>query len=142
PDPRSPDSADSPTPDQPKEEASPGKDQITSFEAERIYLDADGFRTLFEGKTVHLRRNGEHYGSEYYKTGDRSLWIARDQPCQPGYWYYVSERFCFQYEVGGPYCWSVFRQGEQFYAESFDGFELEIYAVDEQPLSCSPELLS
>ncbi|MEM9725098.1 MAG: hypothetical protein AAF909_06530 [Pseudomonadota bacterium] len=141
---------DDPTPTPPPDVAAPEAvapkveplEPIAPTDAERIYLDAAGFRALFEGKTVHLSSEGRHYGSEYYKSGDRSVWVATDQPCRPGVWYYETPNICFQYDDDGPHCWRVFQRGEGLFAESTDGFVLDIYAVDEKPISCAPELLS
>lgn len=116
-------------------------DEATERE-QRVYLEPDAFRALFEGKTIHVTRNGEHYGSEYYKPGDRTVWIADQGPCRPGVWYYEAPQFCFRYGDDGPHCWTVFRRGDAFYAESTFGVELKINAVEERPLSCDPELLS
>ena len=120
----------------------PKADERAVGEQERIYLDPDGFRALFEGKTIHLSAQGRYFGSEYYKKGDRSVWVQVGRPCMPGVWYYEEPHFCFRYEETGTHCWTVFKRGEKFYAVSVDGFELRIDAVDEKPLSCAPELLS
>lgn len=109
---------------------------------EKVYLDADGFRALFEGKTIHLSANGRYFGSEYYKKGDRSVWVQIGRPCMPGVWYYDKPHICFRYDETGTHCWTVFRRGDTFFATSVEGFELRIDAVDEKPLSCAPELLS
>ena len=109
---------------------------------EKVYLDADGFRALFEGKTIHLSADGRYFGSEYYKKGDRSVWVQIGRPCMPGVWYYDKPYICFRYDATGTHCWTVFRRGENFFATSVEGFELRIDAVDEKPLSCAPELLS
>lgn len=111
-------------------------------ESGRTYLDAEGFRLLFEGKTVHLSADGRHYGSEYYTPGDQSIWIAAGSPCRKGDWYYQAEQICFVYQQDGPYCWRVFRQNGTFFAESTDGFVLEIYKIEDEPLVCEDELIS
>jgi hypothetical protein len=108
----------------------------------RRYVNADAFRRRYTEKTVHLLLEGQHYGSEYYMPGDRSLWVGEDGPCRPGYWIYQEPQFCFQYEDDGPYCWKVFDYNTVTYAESADGLVLEIYAIDEEPLTCDPALLS
>lgn len=130
------------TPPTPADERPPGPEALKSPEGRRIYLDDDGFRALFEGKTVHLSYNGRYFGSEYYKKGDRSVWVQVTQPCMPGHWYYEKPHFCFQYGDVGPFCWKVFRRGESIFAEALNGFELKVDAVDEKPLTCDPELLS
>lgn len=109
---------------------------------QRVYLDADAFRALFEGKTLHLSADGLHYGSEYYQEGDKAIWIAAGQPCRSGYWYYRQDQICFQYEDDGPFCWRIFKSQDDFFAESTDGFQLRIYAIEDKPLSCQSELLS
>lgn len=126
----------------PRFEAPPALDGSEDPVGDRIYLDAAAFRAAFEGKTVHLSSGGVHYGSEYYLPGDRSVWIAANEPCRPGDWYFDRGRFCFQYAAEGPYCWFVFQRGDRFFAESMDGFELQIYAVEERPLTCDPQLFS
>lgn len=125
-------------------QAAPAADGGTpeAGEGERTYLDAEGFRLLFEGKTVHLSSGGRHYGSEYYKPGDHSIWIAAGSPCRKGDWYYQSEHICFLYQEDGPYCWRVFRRDGRFFAESTDGFELEIYKIENKPLRCEDDLVS
>lgn len=109
---------------------------------ERRFLDANEFRARYENMTVHLLDGDLHYGSEYYMPGDQSIWIAFDGPCQLGDWAYVTPEFCFQYGDSGPHCWTIFDSGGETYAESVDGFLLRIYAVEERPLQCDPELFS
>lgn len=111
-------------------------------DAERRYLDADEFRLRYQNKTVHLTAGERHYGSEYYLPGDRTVWIGDGGPCQKGVWAFVTPQFCFQYEASGPHCWTVFDSGDVTYALSVDGLLLEVYAVDERPLTCDPELFS
>ena len=130
------------TPQPPVEQAAPDKDQIRSYQAARRDLDADAFRRAFEGKTVHLSSGDMHYGSEYYMPGDRSLWIASQGPCRLGSWTYEAGLFCFRYAEDGPYCWRVYESGGTYFAESMEGLVLEIYAVEEKPLQCDPELYS
>ena len=108
----------------------------------KVFLDADAFRALFEGKTIHVFSKGRYFGSEYYPKGDRAIWVPAGRPCIPGVWTYEKPHICFRYEGSGPHCWSVFQRGEKFYALSVDGFELSIDLVEEKPLSCAPELLS
>lgn len=130
------------TPQPPFEEPAPGSDQIRSFQAARHDLTPEEFRQAFEGKTVHLSTGDVHYGSEYYMPGDRSLWIAGDGPCRQGVWSHRSGLFCFRYAEDGPYCWRVFESAGVYYAESLEGLVLRIYAVEEKPLTCDPELFS
>lgn len=108
----------------------------------RRYLTPDEFRVAFENKTVHLQSGPNHYGSEFYLPGDRTVWIGRGQPCKAGVWTYSEPLYCFRYEDPGEHCWRVFESGGAFFAESIDGLLLEVYAVEERPLTCDPELFS
>lgn len=115
---------------------------VVPDELGRRYIDAAEFRRAFENRTVHLSSGSLHYGSEYYLPGDRAIWVVDGGPCRRGEWTYQTPLFCFTYGEDGPHCWRVFESDGVYYAESIDGLLLEIYAVEEQPLSCDPELFS
>lgn len=135
--------ADEPNRTTPTPPQAPASEQRSGeSEGQRAYLDAEGFRLLFEGKTLHLSLRGQHYGSEYYSSGDHSIWIAAGGPCRKGDWYYQRQHICFLYGEDGPYCWRVFKRDGKFFAESTDGFELEVYKIDNEPLRCDEELIS
>lgn len=140
-----------PTPQPPAEPGPPpGVGSSTSPEAQpgfgppeamRRYLDGAEFRSRYENKTIHLMLGLQHFGSEYYLPGDRSVWIGQGGPCQVGEWAYVTPQFCFQYETSGPHCWTVFDVDSTTFAQAVDGgLILRVYAIDEKPLSCDPEL--
>ncbi|MEO1331694.1 MAG: hypothetical protein AAFW46_18775, partial [Pseudomonadota bacterium] len=89
-------------------------------ENERRYFDAEDFRARFENRTVHLALGAQHYGSEQYLPGDRTVWIYRDGRCQNGDWFFGEGQFCFQYDSSDLSCWRVFEAGGGLYAETAD----------------------
>lgn len=105
------------------------------------YLDANEFRRRYENKTVHVLLGDDHYGSEYYMPGDESIYVGVDGACQRGEWSYVTPQFCFQYGSDGPHCWLVFDLEGETYHESIDGLRLRIYATEDTPLTCDPDLI-
>lgn len=129
-------------PEAPVPEVSPEDAPIIIEESAREYMDAEAFRSAFEGRTIHLTWNGAYYGSEQYLPGDRSVWTARGGECQPGFWVYDQQLICFTYATSPTSCWRVFRSSGSVYAESIDGLLLKIVSVTDQPLNCEPDLLS
>lgn len=112
-------------------------------EAERRYLNADDFRARFENRTVHLSLGPDHYGSEQYLSGDRTVWIFRDGRCQNGDWTFGAGLFCFRYDEARESCWRVFDARGATYAETADRtLTLKIYKVEKEPLSCRPDLVT
>lgn len=79
--------------------------------AEQSATTAEEFRSIVEGWTLHFEtESGEHFGSEQYLDGDRTIWLPRGGQCTPGVWAEDDGRICFLYDVGIS-CWRLFSDG-------------------------------
>ncbi len=111
-------------------------------EADRRYLDDDGFRARFEGRTVYLALGPDHYGAEAYYPGDETTWLPRGGRCERGVWTYADQLFCFRYPGRAPSCWRVFDADGALWAETEDRLlTLRIYRIDRVPLPCDADVV-
>lgn len=104
-------------------------------------LGAAEFEAFTEGRTLHFDYAGQHFGSEQFFSGRRSLWRFSTGECASGIWYPQGDQICFVYEGDDlPRCWITERRGGGVSAtladEAAAPFSVDLSHVDQEPLNC------
>ncbi len=82
------------------------------------------FRAYAEGWTLHFERNGQPYGSETFREGDRTVWRFHNGQCTDGVWEARGAQICFTYPDGDPpICWRFMRDGAEVMARLIKRFD-------------------
>lgn len=102
------------------------------------------FEELFLGKTVYfVLPDGTPWGREFYAPdGEQTVFVYWDGRCLQGRWAaHERARYCFYYR-DEPSCWATFWQGREIVVVSDDGMRQRVERiVEDEPLSCEPELI-
>lgn len=118
--------------------------QATPSDGGERLIPFDEFRALSDGKTLHfLLEDGTPWGREYYVPGTQdSVFVFDNGECFEGYWTYDQQYYCYFYR-DEPSCWTHFWEEGRIKVESRSGMRQIVgRIVDQEPLSCEPELLS
>lgn len=68
------------------------------------------FREYAEGYTLYFERDGEHFGSESFEPGGKTLWRYLDGSCLNGVWRPHGAQICFFYGADDEVlCWRLIR---------------------------------
>ncbi|PRY25134.1 hypothetical protein CLV78_102311 [Aliiruegeria haliotis] len=97
------------------------------------------------GRTLYFFSDGEAYGVERYREGQRVTWSFLDGECKEGRWYQDGPFICFVYDGdGAPQCWTFYARGDGLRALFEDqpgATELYEAGEAEEPMLCyGPEV--
>ena len=98
------------------------------------------FEALSTGKTLYFSKDGQHFGTEAFKSGRRSKWRANDGSCVNGTWFSKGTQICFKYDNRtDTQCWDFLKTDNGYGARAQGAAPtdiLELYAIDRKPLLC------